>query len=61
MSNQEMKKAILECDTHRLEDSVMQQMIKYMPTPEQVKKLSDLPLSEQVDLIDAEKFALEVH
>ncbi|OQV13857.1 Protein diaphanous [Hypsibius exemplaris] len=60
MSNADLKKAIFHCDTDRLTDALLQQMIKYMPTSEQIQRLKDLPAGEQADLVDAEKFALEI-
>lgn len=60
MSNADLRKAVLHCDTERLTDAVLQQMIKYMPTAEQIQKLQALPANEKADLVDAEKFALEV-
>ncbi|XP_055335642.1 protein diaphanous-like [Paramacrobiotus metropolitanus] len=60
MPNDELKRVILACDTNRLTDALIQQMIKYMPSPEQIKRLQELPPNEKADLVDAEKFALEI-
>ena len=60
MSNADLKKAILHCDTERLTDALLRQMIQYMPDAEKIHKLQELPSNEKADLVDAEKFALEV-
>ena len=60
MTNKAIRQAILHCDTHQLSDSVLQDMIKCIPKPDQIKILQELPASEQAELVDAEKLALEV-
>lgn len=59
-SNADMKRAILHCDSERLTDALLRQMIQYMPDPEKIHKLQELSASDKADLVDAEKFALEV-
>lgn len=59
MSYEDIKKAILDCDESVLSDSVLQQLIQYMPSPEQLKKLEEY--KEQYDnLAEAEQFSVTV-
>nr|CAH0100887.1 unnamed protein product [Daphnia galeata] len=57
LSYDDIKRAILHCDESVLSDSVLQQLIQYMPTPEQLKKLEEY--KEQYDsLAEAEQFSV---
>ena len=59
MSYEDIKRAILHCDESVLSDSVLQQLIQYMPSPEQLKKLEEY--KEQYDsLAEAEQFSVTV-
>ena len=59
LSYDDIKRAILHCDESVLSDSVLQQLIQYMPTPEQLKKLEEY--KEQYDsLAEAEQFSVTV-
>ena len=59
MTYEDIKRAILCCDESVLSDSVLQQLIQYMPSPEQLKKLEEY--REQYDnLAEAEQFAVTV-
>lgn len=59
LSYDDIKRAILHCDETVLSDSVLQQLIQYMPTPEQLKKLEEY--KEQYDnLAEAEQFSVTV-
>lgn len=59
MTYDDIKRAILQCDESVLSDSVLQQLIQYMPSPEQLKKLEEY--KEQYDnLAEAEQFAVTV-
>ncbi|KAK2720795.1 hypothetical protein QYM36_004609, partial [Artemia franciscana] len=57
MSYEDVKTAILQCNEEVLTETVLQQLIQYMPTPEQLKKLDEY--KEQYDtLAEAEQFAV---
>ncbi|KAG1655371.1 Protein diaphanous 3 [Nymphon striatum] len=59
MNGEEMKQAILQVDDPRLNDAILQQLIRYFPEPDQLKSLEkykDIVL----ELDEAEQFALMV-
>ena len=59
MSYEDIKKSILSCDESVLSDSVLQQLIQYIPSPEQLKKLVEY--KDQYDsLAEAEQFSVTV-
>ena len=59
MNYEDIKRAILHCDESVLTDNVLQQLIQYMPSPEQLKKLDEY--KDQYDsLAEAEQFAVTV-
>lgn len=59
MTYEDIKRSILHCDESVLSDSVLQQLIQYIPTPEQLKKLEEY--KDQYDhLAEAEQFAVTV-
>ena len=59
MKYEDIKKSILNCDESVLTDSVLQQLIQYIPTPEQLKRLEEL--KDQYDnLAEAEQFSVTV-
>lgn len=57
MSAEDIKTCLLEVDEVRLHDSMIQQLIKYMPTQDALNKLINLK-SDASELHDAELFAL---
>ena len=59
MSYEEVKKNILRCDDQALPDSVLQQLINYLPPPDQLHKLEEYR-SCYDDLTEAEQFAITV-
>lgn len=59
MSYEDIKLAILHCDETILTDSVLQQLIQYMPTPEQLKKLEEYK-EDYNSLAEAEQFSVAV-
>ncbi len=58
LSYDDIKRAILHCDESVLSDSVLQQLIQYMPTPEQLKKLEEY--KEQYDSLAEVSFLLNL-
>ncbi|XP_054279707.1 protein diaphanous isoform X2 [Macrosteles quadrilineatus] len=52
-----VKKLILQCDTTILSDSVLEQLITYLPPPDQLKRLSELNCDAD-ELTEAEHFAV---
>jgi len=59
MSYEDIKKSILSCDETVLTDSVLQALIQYIPSPEQLKKLEEF--RDQYDsLAEAEQFSVTV-
>jgi len=57
MSYDDIKKSILSCDETVLTDSVLQALIQYIPSPEQLKKLEEY--KDQYDnLAEAEQFSV---
>lgn len=59
MSYEDIKKYILLCDDEHLTDSQLQQLIRYMPEPEQLKQLEAFKDSYN-DLAEAEQFVITV-
>ncbi|CAG0897698.1 unnamed protein product, partial [Cyprideis torosa] len=59
MSYADVKRAILECNAEVLTESLMQQLIQYMPTPDQIRRLEAFK-DEYNDLAEAEQFALTI-
>lgn len=59
LSYEDIKLAILHCDESILSDSVLQQLIQYMPSPEQLKKLEEFK-EQYENLAEAEQFAVSV-
>ncbi|OQR72382.1 hypothetical protein BIW11_10421, partial [Tropilaelaps mercedesae] len=59
MSAEDIKTCLLEVDESRLHDSMIQQLIKYMPTQDALNKLINLK-DDVSELHDAEQFALSV-
>ncbi|XP_076362550.1 diaphanous related formin 1 isoform X1 [Tachypleus tridentatus] len=57
MSSQEMKDMILCINEDYLTDAMLQQLIRYMPEPDQLKKLDDFK-NQYDDLAEAEQFAI---
>lgn len=53
----DVKKCILKCDNTILEDNVLQQLIQYLPPPDQLKKLQEFKSSYN-DLTEAEQFCV---
>lgn len=59
MSYEDIKRSILSCDESVLTDSVLQALIQYIPSPEQLKKLEEF--RDQYDhLAEAEQFSVTV-
>jgi len=54
-----LKKCILDCDTSVLTENVLQALIQYMPTAEQLAKLKEYK-SEYDNLAEAEQFAISL-
>lgn len=59
VSYQDLKLAILRCDTSNLNSFIIEQLIKYLPSPEQLKRLQELNNS-CVELTEAEKFTATI-
>lgn len=59
MFSQAVKKFILQCDTSVLSDNVLEQLITYLPPPDQLKRLSELNCDPD-ELTEAEHFAVTV-
>ncbi|XP_049792914.1 protein diaphanous isoform X1 [Schistocerca nitens] len=59
LSYEEVKKCILRCDETVLTDSVVEQLIAYLPPPDQLKKLEEYR-SQYSDLTEAEQFAVTI-
>ena len=59
MSYEDIKRSILHCDESVLSDSVLQQLIQYIPTPEQLKKLEEYK-DQYENLAEAEQFSVTV-
>jgi len=59
MTYEDIKHSILHCDESVLSDSVLQQLIQYIPTPEQLKKLEEFK-DQYESLAEAEQFSVTV-
>jgi diaphanous 2 len=59
LSYEDVKRCILRCDIETLPDSVLQQLINYLPPPDQLKKLQDFK-NQYSELTEAEQFAVTV-
>lgn len=55
----EIKRRILEVDEENLNTAIIEQLLRYMPEPEQMKQIASLKDQCQ-DLADPEQFAVEV-
>lgn len=55
----EIKRRILEVDEENLNTAIIEQLIRYMPEPEQMKQIASLKDQYQ-DLAEPEQFAVEV-
>lgn len=59
LSYADVKRAVLRCDDTILKGNVLDQLINYLPPPDQLKKLRDLECPFE-DLVEAEQFAVTV-
>jgi len=59
LSYADVKRGVLKCDDTILKGNVLDQLINYLPPPDQLKKLRDLE-SPFEDLVEAEQFAVTV-
>lgn len=59
LSYSDVKRCILRCDDSVLTDNVLQQLINYLPSPDQLHKLEEYR-SQYDDLTEAEQFAITV-
>jgi diaphanous 2 len=59
MPYEQVKLAILRCDMSVMNENIIQQLIQYMPSPDQVQRLEQFR-SEYDSLPEAEQFALTV-
>ena len=59
LSYDDVKRCILRCDVESLPDSVLQQLISYLPPPDQLKRLQEFK-AQYNDLTEAEQFAVTV-
>lgn len=59
LSYNDVKRCILRCDDEVLTDNVLQQLINYLPSPDQLHKLEEYR-SHYEDLTEAEQFAITV-
>lgn len=59
LSYVDVKRGILRCDDTVLKGNVLDQLINYLPPPDQLKKLADLNCPYE-DLVEAEQFAVTV-
>ena len=56
---EEIKRRVLELDEEKLTVAMIEQLIKYMPPPDQMKKLAELK-DDYKDLAESEQFAVQV-
>lgn len=56
LSYEDVKRAILHCDFTSLSDSILEQLIVYLPSPDQMKKLQEFK-DKYDELTEAEQFA----
>lgn len=59
LSHEQIKKCILRCDTEVLNSNILQQLIQYLPSPEELKKLQEIKASGK-ELSAAEQFAATI-
>nr|CAD7437653.1 unnamed protein product [Timema bartmani] len=59
ISYSDVKKCILHCDDTVISDNVLQQLISYLPPPDQLKKLQEFK-NQYDDLTEAEQFAITI-
>uniref|UniRef100_A0A8D8WRH5 Protein diaphanous homolog 3 n=2 Tax=Cacopsylla melanoneura TaxID=428564 RepID=A0A8D8WRH5_9HEMI len=56
---EQVKLAILRCDTNILSGNVLEQLISYLPPPDQLQRLKELS-SDYANLTEAEQFAVTI-
>lgn len=59
LSYSNVKRGVLRCDDTILKGNILDQLINYLPPPDQLKKLRDLECPYE-DLVEAEQFAVTV-
>ena len=59
ISYADLRKCILRCDTSVLTENLLQSLIQYLPTPDQLNKLQEYS-NEYNDLAEAEQFAISL-
>jgi len=59
ISYDDLRKCILRCDTSVLTENLLQSLIQYLPTPDQLKKLKEFQ-GEFDDLSEAEQFSMSM-
>ena len=59
ISYKDLRKCILRCDTSVLTENLLQSLIQYLPTPDQLNKLQEYG-KEYEDLAEAEQFAISL-
>lgn len=59
ISYADVKRSVLRCDDTVLKGNVLEQLINYLPPPDQLKKLRDLECPYE-DLVESEQFAVTV-
>ena len=59
ISYADLRKCILRCDTSVLTENLLQSLIQYLPTPDQLNKLQEHS-HEYDDLAEAEQFAISL-
>jgi len=59
ISYADLRKCILRCDTSVLTENLLQSLIQYLPTPDQLNKLQEFS-HEYDDLAEAEQFAISL-
>ena len=59
ISYADLRKCILRCDTSVLTENLLQSLIQYLPTPDQLNKLQEYS-NEYDDLAEAEQFAISL-
>jgi len=55
----EIKRRIVQMDEENLSEAILEQLIKYMPEPEQINKLASFK-DQYDDLAESEQFAVTV-
>lgn len=55
----EIKRRILAIDDENLSEAMLEQLLKYMPTPEQMNQIASMK-DQYNDLAEPEQFAVEV-